>query len=349
MFYKIRRGPAWPRRIWFVLGVLIVLIVAGVIISRKVYFDDLRPVSKSQATQLVTISSGTSTQGIADQLQRDHLIKSAWAFVLYVHSKGAVNLQAGTYALAPNLSTSQVVGILSSGRVESGLVTILPGRRIDQIRADLINAGFSPASVDSALNPANYADLPVIADKPPAVNTLEGLLWPDSFEKQPSTDPSVIIRESLVEMGQHLTPAIQQSLAAEGMSVYQGLTLASIVQQEVSKPADQAQVAQVFFSRLKNNMVLGSDVSAYYGSVAAGQAPSLTYDSPYNTLIHNGLPPSPISTISQSALNSVAHPAGTNWLYFVAGDNGVTYFSTDYQTHVQQTQAYCHKLCSATP
>jgi UPF0755 protein len=177
------------------------------------------------------------------------------------------------------------------------------------------------------------------------VTTLEGLLWPDSYQKQPNTDPSVIVRESLVAMGNHLTSDVQAGFAAEGLTTYQGLTLASIVLQEVNKPADQAQAAQVFLSRLKAGSTLGSDVTARYGAIEAGQAPNLTYDSPYNTLIHPGLPPSPISTINTTSLSAALHPAATDWLYFVTGDDGTTYFSTNNADHLALTQKYCHKLC----
>ena len=149
------------------------------------------------------------------------------------------------------------------------LVTILPGRRIDQVRADLINAGFTPDEVDRALDPGNaaYQGLPVLAFKPTNIKTLEGLLWPDSYQKQPDTDPSVIVRESLVAMGDHLTPDVQAGFAAEGLTPYQGVTLASIIIQEVNKPADQSQAAQVFLTRLKSGMMLGSDVTAHYGAI----------------------------------------------------------------------------------
>jgi UPF0755 protein len=146
-------------------------------------------------------------------------------------------------------------------------------------------------------------------------------------------------------MGQHLTPAVQAAFASQGLSIYQGLTLTSIVLQEVNKPTDQAQAAQVFLTRLHTGMMLGSDVTARYGAIIAGQAPNLTYDSPYNTLLHTGLPPTPISTISQGALTATTHPAATNYLYFVTGDDGTTYFSTNLQDQQANTQKYCHKLC----
>lgn len=268
---------------------------------------------------------------------------------LYVHSKeSASTMKAGTYALSPSQNVSSIVNTLTKGEVATNLVTILPGKRIDQIRAALINNGFSPSSVDSALgDTAQYNDLPVMAFKPASVTTLEGLLWPDSFQKDDTTVPSTIVRESLEEMGQHLTPDVQAAFAAENLNTYQGLILASMIEQEVGsgKQTDQTQVAQVFLSRLKAGSTLGSDVTARYGAIAAGKAPSLSYDSPYNTLIHTGLPPTPISTISANSLYAATHPAATNWLYFVTGDNGTTYFSTNLQDHQSQTQQYCHKLC----
>ena len=342
-----RRRLGLPARVWWLLLILVVLAVGGIFVTKHVYNHDLNPVSDSQKSQVFTVKEGSSVKEISDNLETAHLIRSTWAFQLYVHSKElGAKLQAGSYAFSPNEDTPTIVGILTKGRVSTELVTILPGQRIDQIRASLINYGFKPADVDSALSPAQYADLPVMAFKPAGVTTLEGLLWPDSWYKDATSPPSDIIRQSLEEMGQHLTPDVQAAFAAENLTVYRGLTLASIVGQEVSRPGDQTQAAQVFLSRLKANSTLGSDVTADYGSIEAGRAPSLSYDSPYNTLIHAGLPPTPISSINSSSLYAATHPAATSWLYFVAGDDGTTYFSTTLQQQQANTQKYCHKLCS---
>jgi UPF0755 protein len=335
-----------PRRVGMLLAGLVILLIAGALISKHVYNADLQPVSNSPKTQIITVNSGSSVRQIANNLQKDRLIRSSWAFQLYVHSKELNSqLQAGTYALSPNEDMAAIVTTLTKGRVSIMLITIFPGRRIDQVRADLINDGFAPSAVDQALDPAQYAGLPALAFKPTGVTTLEGLLWPDSFQKDSTTPPSYIIRESLMETGDHLTADVQAAFAAEGLPPYQGLTLASMVEQEANKPTDRAQVAQVFLSRLKAGSTLGSDVTANYGAIEAGLPPSLSYDSPYNTLQHPGLPPTPISSISASSLTAAAHPANTSWLYFVTGDDGTTYFSTNLQDHQALTQKYCHKLC----
>jgi len=342
---KPQKRSRWPKRLTYVLLISLVVIVAATALVRSVYNRNLKPVSDSQKTQIVTIKEGATLSTIADQLQHQGLIRSSWAFKLYVSSKQVrTNLQAGTYAFSPNLSVQTIVAKLTQGKIATNDVTILPAQRIDQIRASLINDGFAPGDVDTALNPATYADNPALVDKP-ASASLEGYLYPDSFQKTADTTAQQIVGQSLAEMQSQLTPDIRSAFAKHGLSTYQGIILASIVEQEVSKQSDRDQVAQVFLSRLQQGMTLGSDVTARYGAIAAGQAPSLTYDSPYNTLIRKGLPPTPISNVSISSLHAVAYPANTSWLYFVTGDDGTTYFSKTLEDHQALTQQYCHKLC----
>ena len=178
--------------------------------------------------------------------------------------------------------------------------------------------------------------------------TLEGFLYPNSFQKNTDTKVTNIIDQSLEEMQDQLTPQITNAFGKQGLSVIQAVTLASIVEQEVNKPSDKPVVAQVFLSRLRAGMNLGSDVTAYYGSIINNQKPSLSYDSPYNTLLHTGLPPGPISNVTSDDLNAVANPASTSYLYFVTGDNGVTYYAQTLTQHDQQVQAYCQKACSSS-
>lgn len=347
MNYHAHKKPRRiPRRVWLILIGLVIILVAGSVLVWHKYENDLRSVSDSQTTQIFTVESGSSVNDIATGLEKARLIRSAWAMKLYVHKEElGSKLQAGTYALSPSQDTPSIVATLTKGDVATKLVTIVPGQRIDQVRTAFINSGFTPTSVDAALTPGQYADLPVMAFKPADVNTLEGLLWPNSYQKNPDTDPSLIIRESLKEMGDKLTPEVQAAFAAQGLTTYQGVTLASMIEQEATKPSDQAQVSQVFLSRLKANTALGSDPTAKYGAIKAGKAPSLTYESPYNTYTHTGLPPTPISAISAASLYAATHPAATDWQFFVTGDNGVTYFSRTLKEHEALTQQHCHELC----
>ena len=345
--YRMKPRRRFPARVAFLLIGFVLVVTGGAVGVQRWYALNLRPVSASNVKHYVTIASGSGTTAIANQLQSAGLIRSSRAFAWYVSAHNDRDkLQAGTYSFAPNESTATIADMIASGKVASNLVTILPGQRIDQVRQTFIKAGFQPAAVDAALDASQYrATYPALADNPSSAN-LEGFLYPDSFEKTSTTNPEQIIAESLTEMQQHLTTDIRNGFAKEGLTVYQGVTLASIVEQEVPSQNDRNQAAQVFLKRLQLNMPLGSDVTAYYGAMKAGATPATDYDSPYNTLLYKGLPPGPISTVSDGSLNAVSHPASTDWLYFVTGDDGVTHFAKTLDEHNANVSQYCHKLCS---
>lgn len=336
------------KRIWLiVVAVLVVVGVGGMLGVQHLYKQNLQPLSASQKTIQVTIPSGATVNDIAGTLHDKGVIRASWAFEWYVRTHSLrERLQAGTYSLRPNQSVAEIASVLTNGKVETDLVTILPGQRLDQIRAMLIhNAGFSEADVDKALNPSLYTGHPALADKPEQAS-LEGYLYPDSYQKTAATTPETIIRASLDEMQKHLTPSVRAAIVKQGLTIHEGVTLASIIEQEVSKPADKPIVAQVFLSRLRQHMALGSDVTAFYGAIIAGETPSVTYKSAYNTHYIVGLPPGPISNVSDDSLQAVAKPSSTDYLFFVAGDDGVTYFSHTNEEHEVLTKEHCKTLCS---
>lgn len=335
---------AWVR--WLAIGVVAVGIVA-LLASASLwygYHNGLQAVGGTK-TVSVTIREGESVADIAAELKAAALIRDTRSFEYYARfHKASQYLQAGTYNFSSAQSVPQIIAMLTHGKVATSLVTILPGQRLDQIRQSLIDQGFTAADVDAALEPTQYENSPIFVGKPAGTN-LEGYLYPDSFQKSSQTTAKTIVQQSLAEFEQHLTPDIKAGFAAQGLSVYQGIIVASIVEKEVVKQADRAQAAQVFIKRLRVGMPLGSDVTAYYGSILAGAGKDVTYDTPYNTRVHTGLPPTPISNVDDGALQAVAHPANTDWLFFVSGDNGTTYFSKTVEEHEALTQKYCHVLC----
>jgi UPF0755 protein len=330
-----RRGVG--ERVLLLIGALLLAVVIGSVLVHKSYNDRLKPVSNSTKSVYVTIASGTPPADIAELLYDDGLIRSPEAFVWYVTSHNQRDkLQAGTYRLAPNMSTPKIATMIANGKVASDLVTILSGQTITEIRKTLITAGFKVTDVDTALRPELYASHPALADNPKGA-TLEGFLYPDSYQKTSATSPQEIVVQALDEMQAHLTAPLRNAFAAQGLSVYKGVTMASIVEKEVAKPAERPQVAQVFLSRLRQNMRFGSNVTKDYAEQVN--------DPSYNTFQVNGLPPGPIATISEESLNAVANPAATGWLYFVTGDDGTTHFSKTFEEHQQLIAKYCHKLC----
>jgi UPF0755 protein len=336
----------WPKRVLAILIAGLVLAGGATVAVRLAYYQNLKPLSSDQASHLITINEGDSVQTIAGNLQKEKVIRSAWAFRLYVSSKEVgADLKAGSYEFAASQSVSEIVAQLSRGKVATNLVTILPGQRLDQIRKRLIQDGFTEKDVDEALNPANYTGHPALVDKPTSA-TLEGYLYPDSYQKTAATSAKTIITASLDQMNKYLTPDLRSDFAKQGLSPYQAITLASIIEKEVPKTQDRVQVAQIFLSRIRMGMKLQSDATASYGAVLAGKKPSSGYDSPYNTYTYAGLPPTPISNVTSSSLKAVASPSDTSWLYFVSGDDGTTHFSKTLAEHEANVAQYCKKLCA---
>lgn len=348
--YTLGAGLKSSRRMTRILGVgLIILLVAlgsATVFVRYKYTQALKPLSGSQKTITVKVPLGSTAAEIGQLLQQNGVIKSSWAFEWYVRNHTLRDkLQAGTYTLRPSQSVEEIVNQLTFGKVASDLVTFLPGQRIDQIRQALIKSGYSAAETDKALDAATYKDHPALSDLPAGAN-LEGYLYPDSYQKTADTSAATIVKASLDEMQKYLTPAVRAGFVRHGLTVHEGVTLASIIEQEVGKASDRPIVAQVFLKRLAQNMALQSDVTVLYGALAEGQTPSLAYDSAYNTFKNKGLPVGPISNVSKTSLEAIANPADTDYLFFVAGDDGVTYFARTVQEHDANVAAHCKKLCN---
>jgi UPF0755 protein len=324
------------------VGLFVAVILAGLIW----FSHNLRPVSDSQTPQLFTVDEGTSANQIASGLQSLGLIHSSHAFVLYVNLRHYNNkLQAGTYRFKPSMSTQEIATSIANGYIDKNWLTILPGKRLDQLKQAFEKVGYSQTELDAAFSPASYKDIPIVASLP-AGATLEGLLYPDSFQRASNTPAKDVIRQSIEELQSHLTPDIIQGFAAHNLTTYQGITMASIVYQESGDAQSQPTVAQVFLSRLNKGMMLGSDVTAFYAASLAGAGKTLGVDSPYNTRINTGLPPGPIGNMVDTALKAVAAPSNTDYLFFVAGDDGQIHFSHTEAEHQQAISKYCHELCS---
>lgn len=340
------KKSSW-RVVLIVFIALILLTAGGVLLAaRRYYYQNLKAFGTNNQPIIVTIPEGSSVRQIAVVLKENRLIRDIRVFEHYVKSKGAQDkLQAGVYELRQTQDVAGIVDSLTAGAVQTNLITIVPGQRIDQIKKTMVDHGFNVTAVAAAFNPDLYKDHPALADKP-AGASLEGYLYPESFQKTASTSPTFIVRQSLDQMQTRLTPDLKAKFAARGLTVHQAITLASVVEREVPNAVDRATVAQIFLKRLSQNMKLESDATASYGAVLAGQAPLPAFSSAYNTYQHAGLPPGPVSNVSDVSLGAVANPTATDWLYFVSGDDGKTYFSHSLAEHIALVKAHCKQHCA---
>ena len=340
------KSPRPSKQLLIIIAAVILVLGGGVISLRSWYIHNLKPISSSASVQYFTVTPGASLHQIAVKLKTARLIRNSRVFETYVRSNELhYKLQAGTYSLSPSLGVDQIVKKITNGDVAKNLLTILPQKRLDEVKQAFAKAGYGAGQINQAFDTASYRGHPVLASLL-AGASLEGYLYPDSFEKQADTPAIDIVRESLDEMQKYLTQDTVNGFAAHSLNVYQGVILASVVAQETDDPTYQPTVAQVFLSRLAANVALGSDVTAFYASAIAGlNSPNLSIDSPYNTRLRPGLPPGPISNMTKDALQAVAHPAATGYLYFVAGDDKKIHFSKTQAEHEDAVKKYCTKQC----
>lgn len=337
--------PPKKRRIWpWVLGILgffVLLAAAAAIAGYLWYKNAITPVSTSTQPITVVVESGETSEQIAQKLEELGLVRSALATQIYMQLSG-VTVKAGHYVLEPNQSVAEIVDWLASGRVDTFKVTILPDRTLKELKVDLQKYGYTAEELNVAFT--KTYDHPLFAGSPP--KDIEGYIYPETyFVTLGSSAEDLLVRtfdEFEKQLEQH---DIRAQLQARGFSLHQGVILASIVSHEVPGAEDRRKVAQVFEKRLQEGMPLGSDVTFIYAAQQLGIEPLANLDSPYNTRIHAGLPPGPIGNVTFAPLLAVVQPANTTYLYFVAGDDGITRFSFTAEEHESNVQKYCRKLC----
>lgn len=332
--------PKKPRRMGLILcGSAILVVLAGAGSFVWWYRTNLQPVAKTENnSQLVQIEEGESSAAIAETLASKKLIKNALAFRLYMRQTGVSSqVQAGVYRFNAGQKPSEIARKLASGDTAVVSVTVRAGMRLAQVQDLLISKGFNKTDVENALN-AKYTN-PILKDKPAEAN-LEGYLFPDTYFIDEGRPLSLLIELMLENTNKKITPEIRKSWAARGLNINQGLTLASIVEKEAATPEDRRQVAQVFYKRLAMPKNLESDVTFQYGALLLGVEPTTGVDSPYNTYLNAGLPPGPICMVELTAIEAVANPSDTDWLFFIADKEGNVHYALDEAKHNENIEKY---------
>lgn len=350
-----------PRRrrrklVWWVLGGVLALIVIVCVTAGLWYMGGLQPRSPGGQDVRFQVKSGMTTEQIATQLETREIIKNAAVFQLYVRlNQQAPNFQAGVFSVSAGDDVPTIVSKLTDNKPEEIAVTFYPGAVLkdttatpEQKKTDattvLKRAGFAAPEIEAALQ--KTYDHPLFATKP-ATADLEGYIYGDTY----FFDANATVEQILMRTFDEMYAVVQKEdlvnkFKQQGLTLYEGITLASIVQREVSKPADQKQVARIFFNRLKQDMSLGSDVTYHYIADKQGIKRDFRLESPYNTRLVKGLPPGPIAAPGLSALQAVANPAKNDYLYFISGDDDVTYYAKDQAGHDRNIRDHCAYKCS---
>lgn len=344
---ELSLGPKKSSIRWVgrVIGLVVVLALITIGVGLFWYQQEQRPVDKANTSDVrVVIETGMSPEQIGAKLDENHLIRSQLAFDWYLRITRTGNyLQAGVYSLSQSMSLSEIVDHLKSGKTDTFRVTFLPGATVADNKKVLVKAGFPEEKVEEAFNKKyNHT----ILKSKPASADLEGYIYGETYEFRSDATIEQILMRSFDELEKVVaTHNLEAEYKKQGLTLYKGITLASIVQREVPPGADQKKVASVFYNRLHEGMNLGSDVTYQYIADKTGQEHDPNLDSRYNTRRYTGLPPGPIAAPGKDALLAVAHPAHTSYLYFLSGDDDVTYFGRTEADHQRNIENHCKKKC----
>lgn len=325
-------------------------------ISRLTYALDLnasksvltKPANTTSESQEFEIIPGESVSMMCLRLENQGLINDAAALRVYLIYKGMDRIiQAGLYRLSPAMTPIEIAQTFLDATPNEVVFAILPGWRIEEIAESLPTTGLmiTPEEfLQAARNPSAELKFFVGIND---LSTLEGFLYPGAYEVSREIDVNTLLKVVLSNFSVTVDQTILDGFAHNGLTLLEGVILASIVEKEAVMDEEQPMIASVFYNRLKINMKLETDPTVQYG---LGYSPEwqswwksplafadYQVDSPYNTYIIQGFPPAPIANPSLSALRAVAFPAESPYYYFRARCDGshLHNFAVTFEEHLE--------------
>jgi peptidoglycan lytic transglycosylase G len=307
---------------------------------------DDEPAGDDSQARRFTVRKGETAFEISERLQDAGLVTSGLAFRLRARAEGLdVNFQAGDYDLAPSMRPSEIMEALQHGRLAGSALTIPEGWRLAEIadQVERVRPGSRPDFLQTVL--AGRSDQPALTDRPPG-SSLEGYLFPDTYQLDADTPMQKLVDAMLRNFGQKVGPEHIARARAKGLSVHQLVTMASIVEREARLPGERTLIAAVYLNRLRQNTRLQADPTVQYAlhpsNAGAGEGgywkssltgTDLRAESPYNTYQRTGMPPGPICSPGLGSIEAVLDAGPTDLLYFVARPDGSHLFAATLAEH----------------
>ncbi|HEY6771681.1 MAG TPA: endolytic transglycosylase MltG [Solirubrobacterales bacterium] len=315
-----RRGPYRRRRILALGLVLVGALLAWFLIAffQPPPFDP----GKGSGEAIVTVPEGASASQVADLLTDNDVVSNSTLFEWRLKLAGKTGeILPGRYVLAHNMSYSEAIDKLTSsgGKVN---VTIPEGEDRTQIAATVGDLGLGGDYLAATKSVKGFDPNRYGAQNP---KSLEGFLFPATYELDPGANVDQLVSEQLQAFRQNIAGVNLSYAKSKNLTVYDVLTIASMIDKEVMVASERPLVAAVIYNRLSRGMALGIDATTrfefhnYTGEITQSQLQS---PSPYNTRTHAGLPPTPIGNPGLAAIQAAAHPAKVNYIYYVLNGDG---------------------------
>ena len=334
---------------FFVFLLILLLILSGVGFwgYQKLTEFVHTPVNVTQ-DQLLTIERGTTGSKLAALLEQEKILEHADLLPWLLKLQPQLNkVKAGTYSLTGVKTLQDLLDMINSGKEAQFSVKFIEGKTFKEWRKNLENAPHLKQTLQGKTDKEIMAllDIPAVAKAVYEWNNMDGWLYPDTYNYTPNSTDLELLKRSTTRLQKALDKAWSER--DENLPLadpYQMLILASIVEKETGIAEERPQVASVFINRLKANMKLQTDPTVIYGMGESYtgniRKKDLETITPYNTYMIEGLPPTPIAMVSESALQAVAHPAKTDFYYFVADGSGGHKFTRNLNEHNKAVQEY---------
>ena len=351
-FEPVPEEPFWARILKIGLAAAMVVLTAVLVIGGASYLGRqvgaaLGPedetgapidVEPGQPVEIV-IASGSSGQDIGAMLAVQGVVLSALEFEVAVRNVDAAQrLQAGTYALTTLMDPAEVVAILVAGPTPAVYrVTVIEGLRVEEMLVKL--AEITPHEYSELEDALLGGDVVSSLREMPEQTTLsdwEGLLFPDTYEFAKSAPPESILQRMASTMEQRVNSIDWSDWRALGYTEYEGIVLASLIEAEVRVDDERVVVSSVIHNRLAEGMKLDIDATVYYALGTRDVTRfDRTVDSPYNTYVVVGLPPTPIALPGKASLVAAASPEATEYFFYVLADrDGNHVFAKTFDEHL---------------
>jgi UPF0755 protein len=309
-----------------------------------------RPLAHGAAQEVITVAPGTSSAAVVARLQEKGILATEWPTLLWLRVFARrQNIKAGDYSFRSPIAPRQVLNQLARGEVSTRTVTIPEGYNqfdIAAVLSALTGLRESPPARPEDLLPL-FKKTALIADLDPSATTLEGYLFPDTYEYTLNTTRAQLVEAMVKRFRKIYTPELQTRARELGMTTRQAVTLASLIEKEAKVDSERELISSVFHRRLKLGVPLACDPTVIYAALIEGKYRGKIYrsdldrDSPYNTYKRAGLPPGPIASPGKRSLQATLYPAETDYLYFVVDatkNDGSHKFSASSADHERAVQ-----------
>ncbi len=297
-------------------------------------------------TKIFSAKKGEGTKQISINLEKQGFIKYGFLFRFYVLTRGVADkLQAGDYLLSPSMAMPEITKKLVSGDIVREKITIIEGWNIRDISFYLEEKGIVKAADFSTLvNSARdfSGDFDFLSSKPEMLS-LEGYLFPDTYEIQKGESTEELARKILKNFGEKLTPELREEIKKQDKTIFEIITMASLIEKEVKTMPDKKLVSGVLWKRLENGMPLQVDATISYITGKKNAKVLIVdtqIDSRYNTYKYRGLPRGPISNPGLESIVSALSPENSQYWYYLSTPEGETIFSKTLEEHNVARQKY---------